>query len=699
MSNTANSPPELTEQGVAILNAGFVLVPAREERSTTPSASHALMMQAEFMKLGFMMKRELFDQLSALTEPEVEDIYNEALPILATAVLEGKPWQPFYPNFPQQVLQASEETLYLNALVHYWTFGEWRPDYPATRRLQRFEKAKFREIGVGNEADLLSIFTKLLGAKASISQEDGKILVWFVENFGEGLSPYLPDEIPFKEHLALFAATCIRSGFPSLAEAHLKTATDVLRVYANLSKGDVSLASPTRFISLPRPQRRLLITTLERVARPDDLARYPEPWKRAFHSLHVGEHQRLAPKVVKLADTVRNGTLRTFASHVEEALDQRDAVKAVRLLGSRPGEFARRLDHLLRSMPDSAGATIAAFLQVAPQISSRLLLQLLAHLRTRTVEVTKRVVFPKGSVAKARLVRETLPPLSTEIVDRLCHGIEQALCDEFAEKPPLGRVWIDPQLKRCPVPLSLRSASPGLISVARGTRLPIGNQSTLRMFIWWVGRDVDLSCTLYTEDLKEAGHISYTQLRIKGIRACHSGDITSAPKGAAEFIDIDIDQAKKAGVRYLVMSALDYTGVTFAKMKECYAGWMMRDHPDHNALYDPKTLQQKIDLRTPSRLALPAAFDLDRREAIWLDLTSKNRSAMPNNVESNAATLTDILSSALHLENKPTLSQLFELHARARGELVEQKEEAETVFSMNEGLTPFHTSEILSQFL
>lgn len=38
---------------------------------------------------------------------------------------------------------------------------------------------------------------------------------------------------------------------------------------------------------------------------------------------------------------------------------------------------------------------------------------------------------------------------------------------------------------------------------------------------------------------------------------------------------------------------------------------------------------------------------------------------------------------------KPNLYELFELHARARGELIDDKGQAETIFSVKEGITPF----------
>jgi hypothetical protein len=49
--------------------------------------------------------------------------------------------------------------------------------------------------------------------------------------------------------------------------------------------------------------------------------------------------------------------------------------------------------------------------------------------------------------------------------------------------------------------------------------------------------------------------------------------------------------------------------------------------------------------------------------------------------------------------NKPDLYDLFRMHAEARGEFVDNIEDADTVFSIEEGITPFDTDVIVSEYL
>jgi hypothetical protein len=280
-------------------------------------------------------------------------------------------------------------------------------------------------------------------------------------------------------------------------------------------------------------------------------------------------------------------------------------------------------------------------------------------------------------------------------------GIQTVLEARFSQLDDMGKVYIDPAMERCPIPLNLRSASEGLTIVARGTQMPFSNKSTLRMFIYWVGQDIDLSSVGYDKDLNEVMHIGYTNLRESGLKSCHSGDITRAPNGAAEFIDIDVASALAAGIRYVTMTVNVYSGPNFNEHKKCYAGWMTRSKPQSNEVFDPKTVEQKVDVQSASRFAIPVIFDLQEGNAIWLDMVASKRglNRTMQNVHTARATLRDLLEGALSLDNKPVLSDLFTIHANARGEIVDDIEDADTVISWDGDVKPSDVNTILSEYL
>jgi hypothetical protein len=149
------------------------------------------------------------------------------------------------------------------------------------------------------------------------------------------------------------------------------------------------------------------------------------------------------------------------------------------------------------------------------------------------------------------------------------------------------------------------------------------------------------------------------------------------------------------------MNVFVFYGPNFSDHSKCYAGWMTRDHVQSNEIFDPKTVQQKIDVTAESRVAIPVIFDLQERQAIWMDLATKSLDTLcrPNNVESNRATVFDAVESALNMENKPNLYDLFWMHGESRGILVDTPEEADTVFSWDGDVTPSKVSTILSEYL
>lgn len=68
------------------------------------------------------------------------------------------------------------------------------------------------------------------------------------------------------------------------------------------------------------------------------------------------------------------------------------------------------------------------------------------------------------------------------------------------------------------------------------------------------------------------------------------------------------------------------------------------------------------------------------------------------NIESN---MRGLVHYGIGIETmvKPALKELFSLHVEARGEATETAEEADSVFSVEDGITPFDFEKIASEYL
>lgn len=655
-----------------------------------------LTLNAEMMRLGYVMSEALFAAAQLQKHDELVRLCNEVISVLKNIKGDDVVYRPMYPNFPVQVIEADLVELYLNAMMHYWSFGEWKPAYEKLPRQFNLEFVKYRQLELASEKEFNNVFTTLLKSNDSLSEEDKSIVEWFIE-FREDSDLNYPEIVPFNETKCVVAAMLLKQKkeFSQL----INTTSDVLRVVTYLSSGDISLAANTKFISLPRSTRRVLVKALEKVISEEDVGRHRRKWVKLFHNLHVGDYSK---KVYDIASKARNNkSLESFYGHIERYLENKDIDSLVKLLVTRPGEFGRRIDKVLRiASADKQQFIVEKFSSVVDQIPTRNLSQLLGHLNYRNMANDKRVIFPKGAVQKAVVIDSIDEHLSEPVKQSLIIVVQKSLIERFAQLDSLGKVWIDPELMDCPLPSQQRSASEGLFNVARGTRLPIGDKDTLRFFIYWKGQDIDLSASFHDADFNLIEQVSYTNLKSEGFKAYHSGDITSARKGACEFIDVTMGAAVKRGARYLAMNVLVFSGPTFAEHESCYAGWMTRSAPKSNEIFNPATVEQKIDVKANCKNIIPIMFDLVTKKAIWVDMPTSRRTRWGgNNVESNAASIEEKLEVIVHSKNKLSLYELFELHALGRGELINSAEEADTIFSIEQGITPFHINEINAEYL
>lgn len=684
---------------------------ATDDKACKKPTGNVLVNLATILKniesLGYTFSPQLIDRLSTLSESEASLFYSQLVTDLKQAIGVVE-YAPMYPNFPAQVMEMAEAELYLNAITHYLgDVLEVRilPQYNTELRSPLSDSIKLKIIELGTESELLDIFRNLLSANTSLSEIDKQDLKEFVSTFPNLTVDILPEQFGYKENLAYVASLLLHHDLAQL-QPHFKTATDVLRLATAMSDGDISLAKNTRFRNFNRRERRSILQLLEQCdSIYEDMLRYKNRWIRLGEKLHPFEYRQRYPKCYRGFDVVRNDKpVATFNSRLETAFTEQRWHDAIELLSTRPGEFARRLDFLLRNIGN--GEIIKTCWQ-SDRVSTPVLLQVANHFLHRNSDLDLRVFFPKGNVAKAFAIENELPEIDPSICQEVVEICERTLIDRFAKLAPLGKVYIDPELKKFPVPFAGRSASKFLRQLTRGSRLPIGEGNTVRFFMWWkegtaTGRvDIDLSAVMYDADWNYLEHISYTNLKSAKYRAAHSGDITSAPDGASEFIDLDLASILSYGGRYVVASVLSFTNQPFSELPECFAGWMIRENPNSGEIYEPQTVRDKVDLTANSAICIPAIIDLQQREIVWTDMSLSRHPSwhgVANNVENSKKGMV-LIGKAMTDLQQPTLEQLFKLHARARGELVSTPEGADSVFSIEQGITPFDIDAIAAKFL
>lgn len=660
---------------IAFKKANAVLVGSAQ--ATTEQAATFLV---ELSKLGYTMNPEIAKGVNP------ED-YTEILKVIAREIGADRAWKPFYKGFPQSVVETPMADLVFLQILHYVTFGMFVPNDSNPMQMELdFDidtKQTLKVLKGVNTVD--DIFTKILSTNGSTTDYDKSVLDWFFTNYSANdIVKLTPNDIPFKETLAQYVAKCIELKIP--VKKGVKTATDVLRVAAYMSGGDLTLQTPTKF-KLKSTQKNVLAKILAVVVNEEDLARNVETWKRFFHciSKYVQKHEILTV----FADKVYHKTVKSFASKIETS----NSYDAIKLLKTRAGEFARRLDALLRNSTQQKSIA-SEFLEVADKVDNKVLWQVYNHFKTRNLSKNRVVTPVKG---RPKLI-EKVGEIPQHICDYVVNGLEKVLSAKYATKfanNSLGKVYIADALKKAPIPLQMRDSKNGLLQMARGTRVK-NNSNYIRMFMHWFGDDMDLSVKVMTESLGNAQHVSYTNLKTEF--AWHSGDFVRAPRpnGACEFIDIDLMLLKKVykNYRYIVMLIYRFSG----DCEETIAGWSEIQKPLQDAtpngryqVYDPRNVKNCFECNPTKGYAMPVVYDLVTDEFVWVDLSNLGENL--RNIENSVSQVKENLNIALNI-SKPSLYDLFA--KCANGNIVDNIEDADTVFDES---FIYKYTEVLANFL
>ena len=658
----------------------------------------------EIASFRCVLSEPLIEQIGRLSATELKHWLRDIVRVLRRRSGAHVHHRPLYPDFPEQVLTASEAELYLNAVMHYLTLRR----LPATEASRPpLLEGNFIPwvIEPGSLPEFESLLEPLVSSRTSLSEEETADVVWFVRTYKSDVFRLLPAAIPFREIRAQVGSALILhvagdARVDTFLERNVETATDVLRLVIALNGGDVSLATAsTRFKAMKRSMRRQLLRLLDHTPNAtEDVMRHAERWKRLAEVLHPGDYADKYPRALAAITAARrNESPTSFGSRVETLFAQRDIAELVPVLQSRPGEFARRLDATLRSATEPE-SVLDAFEAVAEQVSSPVLLQLLAQVRAPR-PLPLRAFTPKGSFAKIFGIQDRREPLTPEVLARAARICEDALVKRFASLPPMGRCFIDPTLRDYRVPLAQRASSKSLRTLVRGSRLPMPDTRFIRLFLWWKNgsarTDIDLSAAFFDANFVFKQTVAYYNLRDFG--GYHSGDIVDAPDGASEFIDLDLDVLVEKGIRYVVTSINSFTEQPYCDLPECFAGWMARADTASGEVFEPRTVFDRIDIASDTQICLPFVMDLQERRVIWADL-GLTSSPRWNNVGNNLSGISLMLRALVHTP-RPELETLFDLHVRARGERVASPQQAQAVFAPDQGITPFDTDLIRSRFL
>ncbi|WP_406082481.1 hypothetical protein OG468_35775 [Streptomyces zaomyceticus] len=609
-------------------------------------AAAARRFDAALMTAGFKLSGELLERLSGFAEPTVVETAVRTLATVRELVGDHVRHNVYFVDFPANVPDTLD--FWMTCVAEAFREGDARadavdrlsagvldlltlPSYGRYRHTYEEMLAAHDELIAaagdrltvlhpGRDADheVTALYLALAGSTTPLGEEHLRDLSVLAGHCADGPQP---ETITVRENRAVVNLARLRTGAAPL----LDTVTDVLRLACALAEGDVTLREPTRFRALPRPYRRALLAGLDAVvaaapAKLADVSAHREAWKRLGERLHPHEYPHWPDAAEVFAVARGERTVPSLDSRVEELLGRGDVTGAAELLAAAaPGRLFRAVDRLLRGAAEGEerDAVLAAVERAAPEVSGRVVLSVSEHLRNRAGGRRERRVFVNRE-GGAWVADDTRPPLTDSVRERLVEVLD---AETRRRLPDPGHLLIDPDVLDVALPLSGRAASAGLGVLPRGSVSPVGGE-LLRFFTYWREAtrttDLDLSALVLDEDFATITWLSYTALT--DVEGRHSGDITEAPDGASEFIDLRLGAVRGT---YIVPQVHVYSGEGFDEVAEGFFGFMLREGEQGGRPFEPRTVRMKSDLRGPGRVALPLAFRRDeegRWHAHWLHL-------------------------------------------------------------------------------
>lgn len=497
------------------------------------------------------------------------------------------------------------------------------------------DRVTLLRLGDAVDVEATRLYLALAGINTPLGEADLAILSELAVACVDGVQPAA---IPVRENRAVLNGIRLVLGRPLVG---VDTTTDVLRLACQVSGGDASLVTPTRFRAFRRPERRVLLAALNDVvgASPSklgDVVRYAERWKRLGERLHPHEYDQWphAQAVFEVARGERR--VRNLAGRAEAAIRAGAISSATSVLSAAPGLLLRSADRLLRlaSQPERT-AVVDAVTGALSSASGRVLLSLREHVDNRLTPASARMYVSRSR--SAWVGPDERPPLPAELVAELSSLLDTEIS---ARLPQQDRpLLVDPEVLDVALPLSGKAAEAGFAVLPRGSRAPVSGE-LLRFFMYWrqASRrtDYDLSVLLLDDEFHDAGQVSWTNYHHNGV--VHSGDITEATNGATEFIDMPLT----SGGHYVVPQVYIYAGESFDEVAESMFGYQTRTQDQRGAPFDARTVRARSHLRGKGRIALPMVFARSEAgwQAVWLHLYLRGRPSF-NRVEDNTFTTAD----------------------------------------------------------
>ena len=641
-----------------------------------------------------------------------------------------------FQNFPDSCKEIPLEELSAMRFIRYYTVyvddilgtnltskimdGE-KPEFIERDRL---DDSKLETIKSATIEDFYGLIKNLIGSKSAMSELDKEIVDFAIHDKDIPNKEIIPNEIPYKETLALMLKYDIEEKLNLNIE--FSSYKDFKRTLSILSNQDPASKNP-KLRKFTTNEKRYLLEKLEKAAlkNPDvvksqmyadrqfvfNLAKY---WKteRLYNeikkSLNYSKYKSLLIK--EIMNSIENKEKMITSETIKgESIKNRDSISLLNELKNSPGELFRRLYFLLDNAKNNK--EIDEILKAAEKYSYKvpndILLVTRAEIKNSGNLNIIKTAFPHGNTRKAMQYENKRGILSKDVIERVDKICQDAVIARLSTKLDFKdkKIYLSEDMKQCPIPFAIKNESNGTRTLTKGTKLKVDGLSEkdneikdeyLRMFVYKKipqGGFVDLSVSFLDKDCYLVNQCSWTNLKTDNSGkplAVHSGDGYDCQKGLTEFIDIDLkkldEYSKEKGVEYIAMQVYSYNSIPFDKMEQCFAGVMKCDDmikekiPQNQRykLFDPKLVKSKMDLTGSEISCVPLLYNVKTRELVVADIALENNTFDRKSIVIDSVKNNESLKkyaerchiSMKSVENMPTLESSHSVVANVTKNLI-----------------------------
>lgn len=537
--------------------------------------------------------------------------------------------------------------------------------------------SRLKEIKLISEEELFDYVRSCISSKTGMSPEQEKDLSAMMQILTEDeIKSLVSVEMPFKETVAkvvgLLSSYFSYKTVYDLTKNSVKTAKDVMRVAEK-----VNASEDYRKFKLTNSYRKLIAAYLDSIKNPlEDMVKEREKWVALNMAVHFGVFRKKYENAFKAVNTVLNKpeTIKTFEGKLQVALvDEKNIDKVVKLAKQRPGIFARNLDNYIRKFPESIDLITDALKDCGSSASMRVLVGARDNFSSRLNDhnVPRMYINKRGF---SNIIDKDREDISEENCKKVIAAIDEVIKQKLVDSQYDGKsIFIDPSLSTRVLPMKMRSMKNSMFKAERGSSIKIDEDTDyIRFFTYWKendesGRvDLDLSTSIFYKNFDQLETCAYYDTH--GEYSTHSGDFTSAPNGATEFVDINIGKLKKTNASYVVMYVNVFSRQSLDSF-DAFCGVMCNNNGVFDKTYDPLKVVDRFDLTCDARAVLALIYDIENNTMLWADMPSHNLAG--SNIGSQMSVIENQINYIMNInESFMKMQDYFNLFAEANNMIV-----------------------------